>query len=45
MRKRAYERWNNMLGNYEAPLLDASKKEELHEYVIRRKKEIPEAWY
>ena len=45
MRKRAYERWNNMLANYEAPLLDASKKEELHEYVIRRKKEIPEAWY
>jgi len=45
MRKRAYERWNNMLGNYEAPLLDASKKEQLHEYVIRRKKEIPEAWY
>ena len=45
MRQRAYERWNNMLHNYEAPDIDETKKEELLEYVVRRKREIPEAWY
>ena len=45
MRKRAYERWNNMLDNYNAPDIDISIKEELLEYVARRKREIPEAWY
>ena len=45
MRKRAYERWNNMLDNYNAPEIDVSIKEELVEYVARRKREIPEAWY
>ena len=45
MRKRAYERWNNMLDNYKAPDIDVSIKEELLEYVARRKREIPEAWY
>jgi trimethylamine--corrinoid protein Co-methyltransferase len=45
MRKRAYERWNNMLDNYNAPDIDVSIKEELLEYVARRKREIPEAWY
>ena len=45
MRKRAYERWNNMLDNYEAPDIDVTIKEELQEYVLHRKREIPEAWY
>ncbi len=45
MRQRAYERWNAMLGAYEAPELDQAKDEELRDYVARRKREIPAAWY
>ena len=45
MRRRAYERWNAMLNQYEAPKLDEAKDEELRDYVARRKAEIPEAWY
>ncbi len=45
MRQRAYEKWNAMLKQYEAPKLDEAKDEELREYVSRRKSEIPEAWY
>lgn len=45
MRQRAYEKWNAMLNQYEAPKLDEAKDEELREYVARRKSEIPEAWY
>ncbi|MEX0301866.1 MAG: trimethylamine methyltransferase family protein, partial [Leisingera sp.] len=45
MRRRAYERWNEMLNQYEAPPMDDSVKEELAAYVARRKEEIPDAWY
>ena len=45
MRRRAYDRWNAMLAQYEQPSLDVAKDEELREYVARRKAEIPEAWY
>lgn len=45
MRARAYDRWNAMLAEYEAPVLDDAKREELADYVARRKREIPEAWY
>jgi trimethylamine--corrinoid protein Co-methyltransferase len=45
MRARAYDRWNAMLAEYEAPVLDDAKREELADYVVRRKREIPEAWY
>ncbi|SLN27961.1 Trimethylamine methyltransferase (MTTB) [Roseovarius albus] len=45
MRQRAYEKWNAMLNQYEAPKLDEAKDEELRDYVARRKSEIPEAWY
>ncbi|MEX0317092.1 MAG: trimethylamine methyltransferase family protein [Ruegeria sp.] len=45
MRRRAYERWNGMLEQYEAPPIDPAKKEELAAYVARRKEEIPDAWY
>lgn len=45
MRCRAYERWNEMLNQYEAPPMDAAVKEELAAYVARRKEEIPDAWY
>jgi trimethylamine--corrinoid protein Co-methyltransferase len=45
MRKRAFERWNEMLKQYEPPALDAAKKEALTDYVARRKSELPDAWY
>ncbi len=43
--RRAYERWNQLLRDYEAPPLDEAKDEELLDYVARRKQEIPDAWY
>jgi len=43
--RRAYERWNQLLRDYEAPLLDEEKDEELQDYIARRKQEIPDAWY
>ncbi len=43
--QRAYERWNQLLKDYEAPPLDQSKDEALKEYVAKRKNEIPDAWY
>ncbi len=45
MRRRAYEKWNKMLANYEAPPMDAGVKEALDDYVARRKRELPDAWY
>jgi trimethylamine--corrinoid protein Co-methyltransferase len=45
MRRRAYERWNEMLSQYETPPMDEAVKEELAAYVAKRKSEIPDAWY
>ncbi len=45
MRRRAFERWNQMLNEYQPPAMDEAKKEELAAYVARRKEEIPDAWY
>ncbi len=45
MRQRAYERWNTMLKSYEQPEIDTATDEALRAYVVRRKSEIPEAWY
>lgn len=45
MRRRAYERWNEMLNQYEAPPIDVAKKDELAAYVAKRKEELPDAWY
>ena len=45
MRRRAYERWNEMLNQYEAPPMDEAKREELTAYVAKRKEELPDAWY
>ncbi|MEM9062867.1 MAG: trimethylamine methyltransferase family protein [Pseudomonadota bacterium] len=42
---RAYERWNRILDEYEAPPIDPAKDEELKEFVARRKRELPDAWY
>jgi trimethylamine--corrinoid protein Co-methyltransferase len=43
--RRAYERWNQLLRDYEAPPMDTAKDEELQAYVMKRKEEIPDAWY
>ncbi len=43
--RRAYERWNQLLTDYEAPPLDEAKDEELQAYIEQRKSEIPDAWY
>ena len=45
MRVRAFERWNDMLENYQEPPIDEAKKEELAAFVARRKSELPDAWY
>jgi trimethylamine--corrinoid protein Co-methyltransferase len=43
--RRAYERWNQLLKDYQAPPLDQAKDEELKAYIAKRKDEIPDAWY
>ena len=45
MRMRAYDRWNDMLDQYQAPPIDADKKEALDDFLARRKSELPDAWY
>ena len=43
--RRAYERWNRLLDEYEAPALDPAVRESLDDYVARRKAALPDAWY
>ena len=45
MRQRAYERWNQMLAEWEKPPIDPGTEEALRDYVARRKRELPDAWY
>ena len=45
MRERAYDRWNDMLKNYEKPPIDAATEEALTAFVAKRKEELPDAWY
>ncbi len=45
MERRAYERWNQMLVEYEAPPIDEGVDEALQAYVAQRKSELPDAWY
>ena len=45
MRRRAFERWNQLLQDYEAPPIYADKDEELKAFVAKRKSELPDAWY
>jgi trimethylamine--corrinoid protein Co-methyltransferase len=42
---RAFERWNAMLEEYEAPPIDPATDDALKDFVGRRKREIPDAWY
>jgi trimethylamine--corrinoid protein Co-methyltransferase len=43
--RRAYERWNKLLADYAPPPMEAATREALEDYVARRKRELPEAWY
>ncbi len=45
MQQRAYEKWTNMLNDYEAPPIDPGVDEALKEFVLQRKALIPDAWY
>jgi trimethylamine--corrinoid protein Co-methyltransferase len=42
---RAFERWNQMLKDYEPPAIDVAVDDELSEFVARRKRELPDMWY
>ncbi|MEM8792930.1 MAG: trimethylamine methyltransferase family protein [Pseudomonadota bacterium] len=43
--RRAFERWNAMLREYEAPTLDPAIDEELKDFVDRKKASMDDAWY
>jgi len=43
--QRAFERWQKMLQDYEAPPIDPAVDEALRDFVARRKDELPDAWY
>lgn len=45
MRRRAFDKWNQMLRDYEEPPIDVATKEALNDFVTRRKTELPDAWY
>jgi trimethylamine--corrinoid protein Co-methyltransferase len=42
---RAFERWKQMLNEYEEPPMDPAVDEALKDYVARRKTGLPDAWY
>lgn len=42
---RALDRWHRLLKEYEPPPIDEALNEALEDYVARRKRELPDAWY
>ena len=45
MERRAFERWNQLLGDYESPPIDPAVDEALNDFVARRKGELQDLWY
>ena len=45
MQQRAYERWNQMLNEYQAPAIDPGIDEALLDFMARRKASMDDAWY
>ena len=45
MLQRAYERWNVLLRDYEAPAIDPAIDDALTAFVALRKEQLPDAWY
>ncbi len=43
--RRAYERWNQLLHDYQQPTMDDAVHDALLDHVARRKQQLPEAWY
>lgn len=41
----AFERWNMLLETYEPPEVDASKNDALKDFIVRRKRTMPDAWH
>ncbi len=45
MQQRAYERWNQMLNDYQLPPIDPAIDEALLEFMMRKKSSMNDAWY
>jgi len=43
--RRAYERWTTLLDEYEAPPMDIARREEIEDFVARKKAGMEDAWY
>ncbi|XDZ64853.1 trimethylamine methyltransferase family protein [Alphaproteobacteria bacterium LSUCC0684] len=43
--RRAYECWNTMLDEYEAPPMDIARREEIEDFVAKKKASMEDAWY
>lgn len=45
MQRRAYERWNRLLKEYQPPPIDPAIDEALLDFIARRKSSMDDAWY
>lgn len=45
MRERAHARWTQMLREYQPPPMEDATREALEAFVVKRKEELPNAWY
>ena len=45
MRERAHARWTQMLREYQPPPMEDATREALEAFVVKRKEELPDAWY
>ena len=43
--RRAYRRWNQLLADYQRPDMDDAVHDRLTDFMVRRKAELPDAWY
>jgi len=43
--RRAHERWQHLLAEYQPPPIDPATLDALNDFVARRKSELPDAWY
>lgn len=43
--RRAFERWNAVLSDYQAPPIDPAVDEALKDFIAQKKNSMPDAWY